>query len=96
MENLNRYEAYVEHLENEINKNKNDMYYMTILWHMSNNGKYEELNKTQKYCIMEFIYKLYMKDETFTDLGRFSDLVMDNYNEILNGTMSKTDIYNLM
>ena len=96
MEILNRYEGFIEHLENEINKNKNDMYYMNILWHMSNNGKYEELNKTQKYHLMEYIYNLYIKDETLTDLGHFSDLVIDNYKEILNGTMTKNDIYNLL
>ena len=50
----------------------------------------------EKEKILGFLYNLYIKDETSTDLGRFSDLVMDNYKEILNGKMKKIDIYNLI
>lgn len=86
----------IRKFEKVIEENKSGMLQIIILYNMSCHGNYEEMSDEQKEKILGFLYNLYIKDETSTDLGRFSDLVMDNYNEILNGTMTKIDIYNLM
>ena len=41
------------------------------------------LTDEQKEKLLGIIYNFYLKDETFTDMGHISDIVMANYNEIL-------------
>jgi len=63
---------------------------------MSCHENYEILTYEEKGRLEKFLYVLYMKDETFTDIGKFSDVVMDNYKKILDGTITKNNIYNLL
>lgn len=96
MEILKKQEALIEFYELKINDLKNDFVFIMILYNMKCHNNYSKLNYKEKYIIMDFIYNLYMKDETKTDLGAFSDISMNNYNKILDGTITKNDIYNLL
>lgn len=73
----------IKKFEKLIDKNKNSMLQIIILYNMKCNDKYTELNDEQKEKLMGVIYSHYLKDETSTDLGLFSDIVMNNYIEIL-------------
>jgi len=86
----------IKKFEKVIKENKSGMLQIIVLYNMSCHGNYEELTDEEKEKILGFLYDLYLKDETCTDLGRFSDLVMDNYKDFLNGKITKNDIYNLL
>jgi len=86
----------IKKFEKVIKENKSGMLQIIVLYNMSCHGNYEELTDEEKEKILGFLYNLYLKDETCTDLGRFSDLVMDNYKDFLNGKITKNDIYNLL
>lgn len=96
MEILKKQEALIEFYELKINDLKNDFVFINVLYNMKCHYNYEKLDYKQKYELMNFICNLYMKDETKTDLGAFSDISMNNYNKILDGTITKNDIYNLL
>lgn len=73
----------IKNFEKIINKNKNSMLQIMILYNMSCNDNYLKLNDEQKEKLIGVIYSHYLKDETTTDLGFFSDIVMNNYIKIL-------------
>ena len=73
----------IRKFEKIINENKTAMLQIEVLYNMSCSGVYEELNDEQKEKLLGIIYNYYIKDETFTDMGHISDIVMENYKEIL-------------
>lgn len=83
MELLKKQNAIIEHFENVINQNKFDMLHIIVLYNMSCHDNYKKLNLDKKYKLLNIIYNFYMKDETKTDLAYISDIVMNNYNDIL-------------
>ena len=73
----------IRKFEKIINENETAMLQIEVLYNMSCSGIYEELNDEQKEKLLGIIYNFYLKDETFTDMGHISDIVMENYKEIL-------------
>ena len=96
MEILARKTITIEKIEKIINSHKYEMTEIMILYNMSCHDNYKKLTTTQKYNLMTFIYTLYLKDETKTDLGTFSDAVMNNYKDILSKKIDKFNIYNYL
>lgn len=73
----------IRKFEKIINENKTAMLQITVLYNMSCHDNYENLTDEQKENLLGIIYNYYIKDETFADLGHISDIVMENYKEIL-------------
>ena len=73
----------IRKFEKIINENKTAMLQITVLYNMSCHNNYENLTDEQKEKLLGIIYNYYIKDETFTDLGHISDIVMVNFKEIL-------------
>ena len=86
----------IENLEKVINENKYNMLFLIILYNMKCHENYAQLKEEEKENLLKFIHELYLKDENKIDLAIFSDIIMDNYKNILNKTMTKNDIYNLL
>lgn len=89
-------ENFIEKWEKIFKDNKYEMLQAFILYNMSCNEKYEELNQEQKEKILNFAYEFYMKDESCIDIGKITDTIMNNYEGILNGKLDKSSIYCLM
>ena len=83
----------IEKFEKVIDENKSGMFQIVVLYNMSCHENYAKLNDEEKEKILGFLYTLYIKDESKTDLGVFSDIAMENYEKILNGEIDKTNIY---
>lgn len=83
----------IKKFEKVINDNKYSMFQIMVLYNMSCHENYTKLNDEEKEKILGFLYTLYMKDESKTDLGAFSDIAMENYEKVLNGEIDKTNIY---
>ena len=73
----------IRKFEKIIKENDTAMLQIMVLYNMSCSGVYEELNDEQKEKLLGIIYNYYIKDETFTDLGHISDIVMEHKDEIL-------------
>jgi len=73
----------IQVFEKVINDNKSAMLQIECLYNMSCHNNYEYLNDEQKEKLLGVIYCHYLKDETKTDLAVFSDIIMDNYIDIL-------------
>lgn len=73
----------IRRFENIIKKNEATMLQIIVLYNMSCFDTYKDLTDEQKEKLLGIIYNFYLKDETFTDMGHISDIVMANYNEIL-------------
>lgn len=86
----------IKKFEKVIKQNKNGMFQIIILYNMSCHKNYIKLNDEQKEKILGFLYTLYLKDETNTDLGTFSDYAMNNYEKVLNREITKENIYNYL
>ena len=86
----------IEKLEKIIKDNKYNNTFMCILYNMSCHDNYSNLNTEGKYKIMNLIYDVYMNDESHTDLGLFSDIIMANYEKALNGEITGDNIYDYM
>ena len=86
----------IKKFEKVIEKNKSGMFQIIILYNMSCHENYTKLNDEEKTKILGFLYTLYLKDETKTDLGAFSDYSMNNYKKILNGEITRENIYNYL
>lgn len=84
----------IKKFEKVIQENKTCMLQIIILYNMSCHENYNKLTNEGKEKLLSFLYCLYLKDETNTDLGTFSDIVMGNYSKVLNGEIDKTNIYN--
>ena len=96
MEILKKEKAIIEYYENVINQHKFDMLQIIILYNMKCHQNYTKLNNEEKEKILKFLYTLYLKDETKTDLGVFSDYAMSNYTKVLNGEITRENIYNYL
>ena len=83
----------IEKFEKVIEQNKSGMFQIVVLYNMSCHENYAKLTDEEKEKILGFLYTLYMKDESNTDLGAFSDITMENYKKVLNGEIDKTNIY---
>ena len=66
---------------------------MIVLHYMSCHENYKKLTRDEKIQLGNFIYTIHLKDETKTDLGYFSDIVMTHYKDVLAGTFTKDDVY---
>lgn len=86
----------IENLKKVINENKYNMLFLIILYNMKCHENYTKLKEEEKEKLLKVIHELYLKDESKIDLAVFSDIIMDNYKNILNKTMTKNDIYNLL
>lgn len=84
----------IKKFEKVIKENKTSMLQIIILYNMSCHQNYNKLTDEEKEKLVGFLYCLYLKDETITDLGAFSDIAMSNYLKVLNGEIDKTNIYN--
>lgn len=83
----------IEKFEKVIEQNKSAMFQIVVLYNMSCHENYEKLTDEEKEKILGFLYTLYIKDESKTDLGAFSDIAMENYKKVLNGEIDKNNIY---
>ena len=57
------------------------------------NNIYDELTIEEKKRLANFAYEFYLKDETCIDIGKITDTVMINYKDILEGKISKAELY---
>lgn len=73
----------IEKFENVINENKNAMLQIIVLYNMSCHENYTSLTEREKERLLGIIYSTYLKDETSTDLAKFSDIVINNYKKII-------------
>lgn len=73
----------IKKFEKVIKENQNTMLQIIVLYNMSCSGAYEEMTDEQKEKLLGIIYNFYIKDESFTDLGHISDIVMENHKQIL-------------
>ena len=83
----------IEKFEKIIQENKYNNTYIYILFNMSCHDNYTVLNDEGKYKLMNLIYDIYMNDESETDLGKISDIIMANYEKALNGEINENNIY---
>lgn len=86
----------IKEFENIIKKNRFAMLQLIITYNMECNYYYNILTYEEKEKLIDFIYNVYMKDETKTDLAVFSDIVMNNYKKVLNGEITKDNICNFL
>ena len=86
----------IKEFENIIAENRFAMLQLIITYNMKCNYNYEFLTYKEKEKLINFIYNVYMKDETKTDLAVFSDIVMNNYKKVLNEEISRQNIYNFL
>lgn len=86
----------IKNFENVINENKSGFFQIMVLYNMSCHYNYIKMTDEEKEKVLGFIYNLYMKDETRTDLATFSDLVMNEYKKVIDGTMTRQSIYELI
>lgn len=73
----------IRRFENIINKNEAVMLQIIVLYNMKYHDNYKKMTDKQKENLLGIIYNFYLKDETNIDLGHISDIVMENYKEIL-------------
>lgn len=69
------------------------MHEMTMLYNMWCNENYAELNMEQKIKLLDFAYQVYLDDEINYDIGKFADVIMDNYHDVLDGRITRKNIY---
>ena len=86
----------IKEFENIIKENRLAMLQLIITYNMKCHYCYTILTYEEKEKLIDFIYDVYMKDETKTDLSVFSDIVMNNYKNVLNGEITKNNIYNFL
>ena len=89
-------EEFINKWEKIFRENKYEMFSAVVLYNMSCNEKYEELNQEQKEKILKFAYDFYLKDEQSLDLGKIVDTIMKNYEGILDGELDKSNVYCLL
>ena len=73
----------IRKFEKIIKENETVMLQIVVLYNMRYHDNYRKLTDEQKENLLGIIYNYYIKDETFADLGHISDIVMENYKEIL-------------
>lgn len=86
----------IKEFENIIEKNRFAMLQLIITYNMKCHYYYTVLSYEEKEKLIDFIYNVYMKDETKTDLAVFSDVVMNNYKKVLSGEITRENIYNYL
>lgn len=73
----------IRKFEKIIKENDTAMLQIIVLYNMKCHDNYENLTDEQKEKLLGIIYNYYIKDETFTDLGHISDIVMTDFRQIL-------------
>ena len=86
----------IKEFENIIGENRFAMLQLIITYNMKCNYYYDFLKYEEKEKLIDFIYNIYMKDETKTDLAVFSDVVMNNYQKVLSEEITRQNIYEFM
>ena len=86
----------IKEFENIIGENRFAMLQLIITYNMKCNYYYDFLTYEEKEKLIDFIYNIYMKDETKTDLAVFSDVVMNNYQKVLSEEITRQNIYEFM
>lgn len=82
----------VEKYEKIIKENENNMVELWILHHMQEWEAYTRLNNDDKAKLLYLIYHLWLSTEHIS-IDTISDIVMENYEEALNGEITKSYIY---
>ena len=92
---MERYKKdFIEKWEKIFKENQFEMGMAFILYSMSCNEKYEELNIEEKQKLLDFTYKFYLQDEHCIDIGKITDTVLENKDKIINGEIDKYNLYN--
>lgn len=86
----------IKEFESIIEENRFAMLQLIITYNMKCHCNYEILTYKEKEKLIDFIYNIYMKDETKTDLAVFSDIIMNNYKKVLNEEITRQNIYNFL
>ena len=86
----------IKEFESIIEENRFAMLQLIITYNMKCHYDYELLTYEEKEKLIDFIYNIYMKDETKTDLAVFSDIIMNNYKKVLNDEITRQNIYNFL
>lgn len=86
----------IKKFEKVINENKSGMLQIMILYCMSCHENYKKLNNEQKENILSFLYCLYLKDESNTDIAIFSDIIMEKLELFFNNEITRENIYNYL
>lgn len=73
----------IRKFEKIIKENDTAMLQIIVLYNMRCHDNYGNLTDEQKEKLLGIIYNYYIKDETFTDLGHISDIVMTDFRQIL-------------
>ena len=84
---------FIEKWEKIFEDNKFEMFSAVILYNMNCNENYDNLSIEEKEKLLNFTYRFYMKDESCIDLGKITDTVMIYYKDILEGKISKAELY---
>ena len=64
-----------------------------ILYNMSCCDSYYELTEKEKMQLLNYTSEFYLDDESCIDIGKITDTVMINYKDILEGKISKAELY---
>lgn len=67
---------------------------MTVLYHLWCHENYAKLTLKEKAKILDIAFDIYIEDESHTDMGLFADIIMENYEKVLEGKINKYNIYN--
>lgn len=86
----------IEKFEKVINENNNSMLQIMILYIISCYDNYKKMSDIQKEKLLGFLYNIYLKDETKTDLEVFVEIAMNNYRKVLNKEITRYNIYNFL
>lgn len=86
----------IEKFEKVINENNNSMLRIMILYIISCYDNYKKMSDIQKEKLLGFLYNIYLKDETKTDLEVFVEIAMNNYRKVLNKEITRYNIYNFL
>lgn len=85
---------FIKKWEKIFKDNKMEMFSAVILYNMSCCDSYYEITDEEKMQLLNYTVEFYLNDESCIDIGKIVDTVMINYNDILNGKISKGDLYN--
>lgn len=84
---------FIEKWEKIFKENKFEMFSAIILYNMSCHSAYYELTDDEKIRLLNFANEFYLKDDNCIDLGKITDVILDNYRDILEGKISRNNLY---
>lgn len=82
----------IEEYEKIIKENANHMHELWVLYNMMEHENYARLNGIEKIKLLHLTIQLWILTEEIS-LDRMSDIVMENYEDALEGKLTKHDIY---